>query len=284
VAQTLRPFPEYNNALAVRWAPLGNSWYDALQVKVTRRYSHGLDMTGSFSWQKEQALGSGGNPGPSGPAVNNVFNRQNQKSITSYSTPLVLVIGFNYKTQRWGSNRFLQRIVADWTFGGVLRYASGYPIPVPSAQNNLSSLLYQNTLANRVPGVPLFLKDPNCKCFDVNKEFILNPKAWSDPAPGQWGTASGYYSDYRWQRQAAESLSIGRTFPIREKMSLQIRAEFFNVFNRLQLGGFPSNGNALATQTFNSQGIPTSGFGYFNANGSGVSAPRNGQIVARFQF
>lgn len=284
VAQTLRPFPEYNNSLAVRWAPLGNSWYDAMQVKVTKRYSHGLDMTGSFSWQKEQALGAGGNPGPSGPTVNNVFNRQNQKSITSYSTPLVLVIGFNYKTQRWGSNRFLQRIVADWTFGGVLRYASGYPIPVPSAQNNLSSLLYQNTLANRVPGVPLFLKDPNCKCFDVNKEFILNPKAWSDPAPGQWGTASGYYSDYRWQRQAAESLSIGRTFPIREKMSFQIRAEFFNVFNRLQLGGFPSTGNALATQTFNSQGIPTSGFGYFNANGSGVSAPRNGQIVARFQF
>src|ERR1035438_9796066 len=132
-----------NDGLAERWAPLGDSWYDALQVKVTKRASHGLDLTASFTWQKEEALGTGGNPGPSGPYVNNVFNRQNQKSITSYSNPLVLVVGFNYMTPRFTANRFVRRAVGDWTFGGVLRYASGFPIPVPFSNNNLYSVTYQ---------------------------------------------------------------------------------------------------------------------------------------------
>ena len=64
VAQTLRPFPQFNDPLAVRWAPLGNTWYDALHLNVTQRQWHGLDLTAAFTWQKELALGSGGNPAP----------------------------------------------------------------------------------------------------------------------------------------------------------------------------------------------------------------------------
>jgi hypothetical protein len=36
VAQSLRPFPQFNSGLAALWAPLGNSWYDSLQTKVTK--------------------------------------------------------------------------------------------------------------------------------------------------------------------------------------------------------------------------------------------------------
>ena len=90
-----------------------------------------------------------------------------------------------------------------------------------------------------------------------------------------------YYNDYRWQRSVAESLSLGRSFPIRERMSFQIRAEFFNVFNRKFLPG-PSSGNPLQTQARNSAGIPAAGFGFINATSAG--GQRNGQIVARFQF
>ena len=53
----------------------------------------------------------------------------------------------------------------------------------------------QATRQFRVPGKPLYLKAPNCHCIDPNKDFVLNPKAWSDPAAGQWGTAATYYND-----------------------------------------------------------------------------------------
>ena len=76
-------------------------------------------------------------------------------------------------------------------------------------------------------------------------------------------------------------MSLGRSFRIREKMSLQIRAEFFNAFNRLYLPG-PASGNPLQTPRRDSAGVPSSGFGRVDATAAG--GQRNGQLVARFQF
>jgi hypothetical protein len=80
-------------------------------------------------------------------------------------------------------------------------------------------------------------------------------------------------------------MNFGRTFQVREKMSLNIRAEYFNVFNRVNLS-LPTAGfsNPVATATFNTvTGVPTGGFGYITNTG-GISGSRNGQLVARFQF
>jgi len=282
LAQALRPYPQFSGSLSPSWAPLGKSWYDALQAKLTKRFSHGFDMTGSFSWQNEEAEGTGGNPGPGGGGINNVFApRVNQKSLSSFSTPLILVVAYNYTIPRVGPNALVKRIVGDWTIGGIQRYASGSLIAVPGSLNSLSSLIFQSTRMNRVAGQPLFLESPNCGCIDPNKQLVLNPAAWQDVPAGTWGTSAAYYNDYRWQHQTSENMSVGRIFPIRERMSLQIRAEFFNVFNRLYLPG-PTSSNPLATTTYFSPGVPSGGFGYINANSA--SGQRNGQLVARFQF
>ena len=63
VAQSLRPYPQFNGGLTAFWAPLGNAWYDALQSKVTQRFSHGLDFTYTFTWSKELDTLSTGNVG-----------------------------------------------------------------------------------------------------------------------------------------------------------------------------------------------------------------------------
>ena len=102
-----------------------------------------------------------------------------------------------------------------------------------------------------------------------------------DKLPAMGIQSPQYYNDYRWQHQASEQVSLGRSFQLREKISFQIRAEFFNVFNRMFLPG-PSSGNPAQTQTRSSAGVPTAGFGYINATSAG--GQRNGQLVARFQF
>jgi hypothetical protein len=285
VAQTLRPFPQFNDRPGVRWAPLGNSWYDSLQVTLNKRYSHGLDLTAAFTWQKELVLGSGGNPGLGGAATNNVFDREGQKTLASTSQPLIFVTGFTYTTPRRTENRVLQQVLANWTVGGMLRYASGALIGIPFSNNNLFSLVFQSTRMNRVPGQPLFLKDPNCGCIDPRQDLVLNPAAWADAPPGQFSSTSGFLDEYRWQRQISENINFGRRFPIKEGMSFEIRAEFFNIFNRLNLPG-PASGNPTAAVTRNSAGELTGGFGFVNHNGNpgpGLG-PRNGQLVARFQF
>jgi len=281
VAQALRPFPQFADGLAVRWAPLGNNWYDSLQVTLNKRYSHGLDLTSSFTWQKELVLGSGGNPGLPGPPTNNVFNRKAQKSLASTSQPFIFVAGVNYTTPKWGPNRFVRAVLGDWTIGGIVRYASGTLIPVPTSNNNLGALIFQNTRRDRVDGQPLFLEDPNCGCIDPRQNLTLNPAAWVDAPAGQFGSSAGFYNDYRWQRQVSENLNFGRRFPIKERMYFELRAEFFNIFNRLFLP-LPASGNPTATVTRNSAGELTGGYGFVSPNN--VGGQRTGQLVARFQF
>jgi hypothetical protein len=282
LAQALRPYPQFGG-LGTLWAPLGNNWYDSLQVKVTKRASYGLSFTASYTWSKTLTTVES-HEGTSVP-LNDIFNRRNQKTFSSFDQPHVLVAGFTYELPKVGANPWVNRVVHGWTLGGILRYGSGYPIRIPGANTNLSSLLMRSTFANRVPGEPLFLKDLNSHSIDPNKEFVLNPKAWSNPADGEWGYSAVYYSDYRTQRRPSEQLSLGRIFRISEKMEASIRAEFFNVFNRTYMLD-PDNTNFMATQTTDpATGKVVSGFGRINTGSYNTDfAPRSGQIVARFTF
>jgi hypothetical protein len=290
VAQALRPFPQFaassaaTPAIAYLWAPLGRTWYDSMQVKVTKRFSHGIDFTSTFTWQKELTMAAERvGTGTSGAAINDVFDRKVNKYISYLSRPLVSVTALNYTLPKFKGNKIFSLVARDWTFGTVLEYSSGFPILVPTANNQLSSVLFRNTFANRVPGQPLFTKDLNCHCIDPNKEFVLNPNAWVDPPAGQFATGAAYYSDYRQQRRPRESMSLGRIFRLKENVNLSFRADFQNIFNRTQMNS-PTSTNAKQTQTTDPvTGVPVSGFGYINTR-SVAAAARAGMIVARIQF
>lgn len=290
VAQALRPMPEYTMVVN-HWDPLGDTWYDSLQAKVTKRFSHGVSFQVAYTWSKSLTLGAQDNnnySSPVPPAVPDVFNRRIDKTISGYDQPQVLLITGNYTTPKltgpgFLGNKFLSSIARDWAIGAVLKYGSGLPIQAPAAQNNLNSYVFQTGFMNRVPGVPLYTESLNCGCFDPNKTFVLNPAAWANPAPGQFGTAAPYYDDYRYQRRPVENVSLGRNFPFREgRMTFQIRAEFTNIFNRTEVNN-PTSTNALATQVSSATGQTSAGFGFIN-NGTVYSPPRQGQLIARFQF
>jgi hypothetical protein len=286
VAQSIRPFPQFGNITNWHWVPIGDTWYESLQVKATKRFSHGLEFSSAFTWAKqltsgvEDDFGRGG-----GVVVNDAFNRRNQKALSSYDQPFQFVVSGAYTTPRWNAGsagiKALSWVARDWQISTLLRYASGLPIASPTSPNNLATYNFQSTLFNRVPGVPLFTKDLNCHCFDPNTTFVLNRAAWSNPGPGEWGTAAAYYSDFRYQRRPVENLALGRVFRIKERASLQIRGEFTNIFNRTEMNN-PTATNALATQS-TSGGRTTAGFGYINV-GTVFSPARQGQLVARFQF
>jgi hypothetical protein len=234
------------------------------------------------------------------------------KQLSSLDHPQVLTVTFNYTTPKnkfggdGGGGKVLQWLSRDWTFGGVLRYQSGVLVETPSATNNfLHELGVGNQdnpalfsapygLENYVSGQPFFSVNPNSH-FDPTKTLVLNPAAWSQPANAQYGVSAPYYIGNRWQRQPAESLSVGRIFRVKEKYQFQVRAEFQNVFNRVFFStpsseiGFGGASAAPATANpfpvlGSSSGALSGGYGFVNAfNGTGAT-PRTGQIVARFTF
>src|SRR5207244_6308604 len=176
------------------------------------------------------------NPGTTGNAVvNNVFDRQSNKYISRYDQPFFFNTSLSYMTPRFNTNKVLSSVLANWSIGAFVQYASGFPLVVPSAQTALNNVLFQGaSFANRVPGQPLFTVDLNCHCYDPNKTFVLNKDAWVNPPAGQFGSSAAYYSDYRSQRRPMENMNIGRTFKIgaEGKKALSVRMEFTNIFNR----------------------------------------------------
>jgi len=278
VAQSLRPFPQFSSGLAPLWAPQGRTWYDSLQMKVTKRYSHGLVVDYAFTWAKEEQLGVEGG------TVNDYQDRLQNKSISGFSRPLVSTISATYTSPKVGRNKFVQEAAGGWILGAVLQYASGLPILAPTSTNNLSTVLFRSTFFDRVPGVPLYLKDLDCHCIDPTQQLVLNPAAWVNPPAGQFGTSAPYYNDYRYERRPAESMSLGRVFSFRERYRLTLRMNFQNIFNRTQLNN-PTATNPLAPVTHAANGELTGGFGFINyVGGSTFFPPRQGTLEMRFQF
>jgi carboxypeptidase family protein len=285
VAQSLRPFPQFGN-IAALGVPLGESKYDSLQVKATKRYSNGLNMVATFTWQNERSniVQTATSATPNTAIANNVFDHpEDVYFVSELSEPLITVLAFNYEVPAFTQNKFIRAALGGWTVGGIVRYASGLPIPVPASQNALAALLFQTTRMTRVEGQPLFVKNlDNTSDYDPNRDFVLNPAAWSNPAAGQFGASLPYYDDFRYQRRPDEQLSFGRNFRLAGRTRFEIRAEFFNAFNRIQLNN-PDATNPLQTQQTNAQGVPTSGYGRINT-GTVYGPPRSGQIVMRFSW
>jgi hypothetical protein len=315
--QALRLAPEFLGVPPFLGPPLGDTWYDALQTKVTKRFSHGISIQGSYTFSKNEVLGTSAATQyftPGTPLINDVYNRAVNKQLAQNTTPSLLVISGMYVTPNWKRNRFLGQVTGGWQIATLLRYQNGALIQSPPSSNNLTTELARDssnnpavwgggyTFWNPVAGQSCTAVDPNKKGFDPSATLALNGKAWVDAAPGQWGTAAPFYNNCRWQRQPTENLSFGRNFRIKERANLQFRVEFQNVFNRLfysqpsVTGGFaPVNPNTPPANNNPNNGL-SGGYGFVPyINGGcmnpqpafGVTAcqgPRSGQAVIRLTF
>jgi hypothetical protein len=284
VLQSLRPFPQFSS-IAQQWAPLGSSWYDALQMKLTKRLSHGLTATAAYAFSK--TLDSTTNAG-------SIYDRSSFKGLAVNDIPNIFSLSVDYTVPGIGfvkRNRVANLLLADWRIGTIDTWQSGALLASPTSNNSIGSYVATGyTRQVRVAGVPLYLKDPNCGCIDPTQETILNPAAWQDQAAGVPGSNIVYYNDFRAQRRPIVSGGLGKIFRIRESMSLSIRAEFFNLLNQNLSLANPSTGSP-ATPPTRSNGLLTGGFGFLNYTGivsnsvnSSLPTPRTGQLVARFQF
>jgi hypothetical protein len=305
LGQALRPYPQWLGIPPFLGPPMGDTWYDSLQIKLTKRFSHGLSAQVAYTWEKELTDGTNSNTAyltPSPPLINDVFNYGLNKEISGFSLPQELVISFSYTTPKLQADsaglKALSWVARDWTYSGVLRYQSGQILQSPDSANGLLANLQRGpsnnpaiwgggyTFMDRVSGQPLFLVNPNSN-FDPTTQLALNPKAWVEPPYGTFGESAAYFNDFRWQRQPAEGMGLARTFRIKERMSLQVRAEFQNIFNRL-FYSLPSDSGATTitspTGRANPGGTLSSGFGYVSWLQGAGAQPRSGQIVARFTF
>jgi hypothetical protein len=284
----LYPFPQFGNLLPTGSAT-GNSKYDSLQMKATKRFSHGLQASGAFTWAKGFTR-----------ATRQDFFNENSSVWALQNIPArALTFNFVYTTPKAALlNKMGNAIIADWQIGGYALYQSGQYLTPPTSPT--ANFLTSQTV--RVPGQPLYNVDiNNIHSYNPATQQVLNPNAWAACPANSTCTAPGtLYTDFRGPRVPTENANFGRNFRIKERMNFQIRAEFVNIFNRTLMPN-PLAGPVGATPSTNPQnpvtktaGVNSGGFGVINTFATAGSIPttavaplltsRTGTLIARFTF
>jgi hypothetical protein len=263
VAQALRPYPQYLN-IVNNSSPTGNSTYNALQVKLTKRLSHGITMQGAYTWAKSLTDGSIAAGG--GPSGQDFYNRRLEKSLSANDVPQVFVLAYTYELPFGKGKKLLPQgvgaaILGGWQLSAIHQYQVGKPLQL-TANNGLP--IFNGTLRPDVSSsVPLTVDHP-----DPLANPWLNKAAFAAPAGFQFGTASRSYDAARAPNSYNESFGLMRRIKLTEKATLMLRAELFNAFNRVVFGAPVAN-------------ISAANFGRVTSQ---ATAPRQGQVAARIDF
>jgi len=292
----LYPYPQFGN-LTVSGSPTGNSKYDSLQVKATKRFSHGLVASGAYTWGQGFVRATRQDP----------YNPASSVWSLQQIPPQNLNFNANYTVPKAA---FLPKIVnvisRDWQLGFFANYQSGQFLTPPTSTVNQN---YLSSLEVRVPGAPLYAPGVNINDPSTYNPYftqVLNPAAWQAcpsnatcAAPPTAGAAGSFYKDFRAPRTPTENANIARNFRLGKegKYVLQIRGEFVNIFNRTIMPAPSSTALPQTSPTRNSLGIYTSGFGIINtylgpntayAAPTMTTAPylegRQGTLIGRFSF
>jgi hypothetical protein len=278
------PFPQFG-ALGITSSPTSDSKYDSLQMKATKRFSHGLQAGGTFTWAQ----------GFTRATRQDFFNPLSAHWALQQIPPRDLNFNFTYTTPNAKFlPKFVNMITKDWQLGGYANYQSGAFLTPPASPT--ANFLTSEDI--RVAGQPLYnVNINNIHSYNPYYQQLLNPNAWQPcPANATCMAAGNFYKDFRAPRTPEENANFGRNFRIKERMNFQLRGEFVNIFNRTLMPA-PSTTNPQNADAKNALGIYTSGFGVTNTyltpntgyalpgqNAAFVMQPRTGTIIARFSF
>jgi len=218
--QLLRPYPRFTTVALFR-DNVGNSSYNALAIKLEKRFSHGLTLNGAYTFSKliDDASSVFSQTIFTGPVLNNTgaadaYNRHLEKDLSSGDIPRVFSMAWVYDIPR------LWRM-SGWQIGGLVRVQAGDTVAVTQTTNNNSSLGFAVQRPNRIA-------EPNQ--FD-NRSVAQYFNTAAFTAVPQFVIGNSSRNPVRGPGLQEADLMIGKTFRVTERFNLEFRAEAFNVSN-----------------------------------------------------
>jgi len=220
-----RPFSDFANE-NVDADELGSN-YNSLQVKLRRAVGNlTLEMNYTWSHEFDDMLNflSPGFENPMNPGLDRASGdwdvRNNLTGSVVYRLPDLK-----------GSSSLARGVVGGWQTSGILQTRSGLPTNI-----TLESGLFGNPeRPDYVPGVPLWVPNhswPNSS-YNIN---AFQPNPAYDGTPGEnLGTVGR--NSLRGPAYFQFDLSLMKNFPITQRVTLQFRADIFNLFNHPNFEG-----------------------------------------------
>ena len=246
--QLYRPYPQYGG-ISNTGNYVGVSNYDALQMKVEKRFSSGGVVLGSYTYSKLLAnaesltswLEATGAPG-----YQNNNDLGHEYALSGYDSRQRLTVSYVYylpigRGQHFGSgvSGFMDKLVSGFGFNGVTTFQIGYPLGISMASNTVSTYsLAGTTRPNVVQGCTKTIAGGTQTklgdAFSANKYF--NASCFVAPGNFAFGNETRTDSTLRAPGIANWDLALFKDTHLTERVVLQLRAESFNLFNRVQFG------------------------------------------------
>ncbi len=221
-------------------APIGDSRYDALQTRLERRFSRGVQFGVNYTLSK--STGIAGNPNSDGALRINIpefydlnksysdFDRRHNLNITNITE---LPFGPN---RRWlNDGGVISQIVGGWQVNNILSFYSGTPFSVTASGTSLNTR-ENDQRADQVKS------DPEILGGIGRTSAYFDPLAFAPVTEARFGTAP--FNVLHGPGVASWDLGVFRQFTLPREMNLQFRVEAFNVTNRPRFsnpGGNVSN-------------------------------------------
>ena len=230
--QQRRPFPEFQN---IAYNSFGvSSIYHSLQVKAEQRLSRGLNFSAGYTWSKSIDNGSGlfpsDNPqigGHSAFRLQSLYDMRGERSISADDQGHRLTLSYVYELpwgpgrQYWSGPGWVPRILGGWHVAGGPLLRSGLPFGLDSTSNTTGSQGGRQR-ANRAGDGKLPREQRTIRVFYDTAAFV-NPPAFT------FGNSAR--NVLRAPGRVNFDLLLGKSFLLREGLSLDFRAECFNLMN-----------------------------------------------------
>jgi hypothetical protein len=252
-----------------------NSNFNSAQVTLQRRFSHGISILANYTYSRSlddapagqgiTGIGQGGNsPIP----VNFTGRHQDDYGPADFDHPQRVVVSYVWDLPKFiGRNALLRYTVGGWQWTGIITAMSGGPFTVEAGKDQSQTGLGTDR-ANFTGTVNPY--GGNACGTSAPCVNYLNPAAFSLPAIGTFGNVGK--GSLRGPNYVDVDSGLFKEFPFAaERVHLQFRAEFFNVFNRVNFNN-PANST---TPSFSAGGFGTL---------TSAQDPRIGQLALKLLF
>ncbi len=253
-----------------------NSNYNAAQITLQKRMTHGFSFLTNFTWAKEldDFAPAGGSPyltnscscgrwfdyGPSDDDLSKTFKINGEYMVPHVSLP-----------------KAVDKIVNGWELSATASWQTGFPFSIFSgADNSLSGMLGDRADLAVSSVQQAVLGGGRSHAAEVQEWF--NTSAFVPNAIGTFGDTGK--NILRGPRFFDADLAAIKNAKISERLSLEFRAEFFNAFNNVNFGRPDSNLADLGT----TYGQITGMAGSSSSNTYGTAQPRIIQFAVKMSF
>jgi len=276
--------PSVGQMDTLQWG--NHTFFDGLEVQLSKRMSHGFEVQGSFTWSK--AIDGGAGTIASDPFVNSIpsllyFLPKYRRAVSDFNVAKNLTVNYMWSIPSPKSfHGAAAWISSGWQIGGIFELRSGLPFtPLvggdPLGLLNTSPFAYPDRLTGPGcgslvnPGNPTNYIKLNCFTLpNVPASMIAQCTPNSFPGAAQAPPSGNVFCENLLGNGARNEIygpglvnfdfSLFKDNRIREHLHLQFRAEFFNVFNHANFN------SPIANSTlFDNTGAPVGNAGAFDS-------------------